>query len=134
MIFYGIINPGQEGLIMKALSFSRLTHVLGLSLGLMVLWAATAPKTIGANSITGSWGPIEGCPLCIGTYKHSPETDCENAEYGGENMNCIGDTATICLDTESGSKHCSPDSNIPCSGIGGESHPLCWFTHDAKCE
>ena len=118
---------------MKALGFSRISLACGLVLGITVLWVGVAPAMVGGNSLMGGWGPVSGCIECIGTFSHSPETDCDKAEYEGENMNCIDGTATICMDEESTGKWCSADDNIPCSA-GPGSHPLCLVTHDAKCE
>jgi len=130
-----LVQPLKKGRFgMRILIFSRPALIFGLALGIMVLWAGAAPKTLSSESLIGGWGPIQGCPPCTGTFKHSPETDCGNAEYEGANMGCVSGIATICMNAESGSKHCSADDNIPCSGIPGESHPLCWVTHDAKCE
>lgn len=118
---------------MKALSFRRVSLVIGLAVGIMAFWAAAAPIATDAHSLIGGWGPSSGCPTCYGTIYLSPLTDCVNAEYEGESMQCTGGTATICDSGGSGPKCCGADDNIPCSG-NQQSHPLCFTTHDAECD
>jgi hypothetical protein len=118
--------------IMKALSLRKMSFVIGIALGIVALWAAAAPIATSADTLVGGWGPMSGCPTCFGVVNQSPFTDCENAEYEGENMGCTGGTATICDTGGSGPKCCGADDNIPCSGTG-ESHPLCFVSHDATC-
>jgi len=40
---------------MKTSNLSRITLLCGLALGIMVLWAATAPSAVGAGSDRGGW-------------------------------------------------------------------------------
>lgn len=46
---------------MKTLTFSRLTLVIGLALGVMVLWFAATPVATGADSLLGGTGDCCGC-------------------------------------------------------------------------
>jgi len=52
---------------MKALSFRRVSLLIGLAVGLMVLWAATAPSKITEHSILGAYHPTSPGGCCINT-------------------------------------------------------------------
>jgi len=64
---------------MKALSSSRISIVLGLALGLMVLWAAATPSVMGADSLIGGWWPYQGAYCC---YDDTWD-NCDNGEVTG---------------------------------------------------
>ena len=49
---------------MKALSFSRISIVIALLLGLIAAWSAAMPSRISANSITGGGGECCGKTPC----------------------------------------------------------------------
>ena len=63
---------------MRALSFSRLMFVLGLTLGVIVLLAGLSPTVLNANSLTGgAWPTCPGGPCFVGT---DGTEDCSQAQ------------------------------------------------------
>jgi hypothetical protein len=111
---------------MKALSFRRVSLVIGLAVGIMVLWVAAAPSAIGADSFIGGWVPYSGC--CNGSDVEA----CSDGEDGGGNHPCDGGDTNVCL----------VSTPYQCQGTGcpqlcwwrGFGTDICTTTHDSECE
>lgn len=120
---------------MKALNFSRLMFVLGLTLGVMVLLAGTSPTVLNANSlIGGTFWPAAPCGPCSGTSSGV----CEDAASGPPpaeegSLGCTTTAGvTYCLGDPEGEGTCQLDENIPCENPGDPE--ACNTTHDMPCE
>lgn len=99
---------------MKALSFSRISLVIGLAVGIMVLWSAATPSAMGADSLIGGWYPMTGCPECYDTGSEP----CPYGQYwpGGPSMYCsTGGNMQTCI-AGTGSGNCGADDGFPCGG------------------
>lgn len=110
---------------MKAPSFSRIALLLGVILGLMVVWASVAPEATSADMRIGGFVPGEGeGDCCSGTST----ADCSDAGDPPGSMGCTGGVATICNNGSSGAGCCGDDSTTSCSGPG-----ICPNVYDATC-
>ncbi len=124
---------------MKTLSFRRALLVISLAVGIMVVWAGTAPKATSESSLIGGWYPVSGCPDCTGTDASSSEAKCPSGyTYPGYPpgvwLGCAGGDLTICLIGGTGSKCCGPDPAPPiCNDNNGEGWDGCNYIHDATC-
>jgi len=121
---------------MKVLTIRRLMLVLGLTIGLMVVWAAATPSAFSANSLIGGWYPVSGCPKCTGTDSSSPDAQCPKGRWwepDGPLLGCAGGDLTICLVGGTGSKCCGPEGNPICNDNNGQGDPVCNGIHDASC-
>ena len=83
---------------MKVLSFSRISIVIALALGITTLWVAAAPSTTGADSLIGGWTLVRCQSPCGGTHTES----CQNGPAGTQ-----------------GSCHPTNNTLVCSSGIGG---------------
>ena len=92
---------------MKAFSIPRISLVCGLALGLMVLWAGAAPKSMTATSFIGGWTPGGDC------CEDEDQEPCSNGEYQGEDAGCVGGDTWVCIEDENGEMECEtvPNSN-----------------------
>ncbi|HUU17694.1 MAG TPA: hypothetical protein VMW72_11130 [Sedimentisphaerales bacterium] len=111
---------------MKALSISRLSFVVGLALGTMVLLDATVPNVVGGSNL--SVGGVERTTghdgeSCDGTTNN---VDCDeiNGSCNGQYIRCDTTGWPTCGPTCS----CKTTSQT-CGGLPDE----CWKQCDAKC-
>jgi len=119
---------------MKALSFSRLVFVLGLTLGIMVLLAGVSPTVLNANSLTG--GSFTGCAGNPCSYDSTE--DCANAQTGPGSppgsLGCDGGQDYIyCPKDPNGTDTCTANGNIPCSTPSLPSSHPCNTVHSMSC-
>lgn len=107
---------------MKALSFSRLTFVCALVLGVMVLWSAAAPSATGADSAKGGWIWVNCETPCWGNgdiycdEDEAPPAVCTNH-----------DLVNVCNTSGSGGL-CTLDPETPCTG-----NAACNAAQDTHC-
>lgn len=126
---------------MKVMRFSQVSLLVGLALGVAVLWTGAAPVATGADSLIGGWYPSTDCPRCTGTDASSSESNCPSGYTypgyppEGEYLGCSGGDLTICLVGGTGSKCCGPDlSGGPiCNDNNGQGSQICNTIHDATC-
>lgn len=134
-----ITIPSEEKgwFVMKALSFSRLMFVLGLTLGIMVLLAGVSPTVLNANSLTGgAWPTCPGGPCFEGT---DGTEDCGEAQTGPGappgSLGCDGGQDLVyCVGHEDGPGACTTYGTPPCPTPSlGDEHP-CNVTLNMSCE
>jgi len=118
---------------MKAPSFSRISIVLGLVLGIIVLWSGASPSTVSAKSLIGGFHPGPPCGPCDGTG----EGTCDQAASGpGEPPGSLGCTTTgpvyYCETNPLGSGTCIMNGNVPCEKEGDPE--ACNTTEDMPCD
>jgi len=121
---------------MKVLTIRRLMLVLGLTIGLMVLWSAAAPKAEGTGSLFGGWYPMEGLNCCDWIF---PNDVCPNGTYwNGHLMYCQGiydnyvDTCILAANPPT-EETCDAIGDYECQPGPPTYEPLCWI-HDAECK
>ncbi|MHC4153695.1 MAG: hypothetical protein ACYST6_02040 [Planctomycetota bacterium] len=109
---------------MRASSFSRISLLFGVILGLMVAWAAAAPSTMMADLLTGGWVPTPEGDCCEGDHME----DCD--EYEG--CNADGNEIVTCenLDPDPVIGVCTPGADQPCT----DGTEACVTTWDGECE
>jgi hypothetical protein len=112
---------------MKVLTFSRLSLVLALALGLMVFWVAATPRVVGARSLTGSWVGTDW-PSCCDDI-----TGCSCNEGLWPWNGCDPHAQDCCYWAgHYTSKNCRADLNDhPCQTPPGL---LCNQIHNAECD
>lgn len=132
-----ITIPSEEKgwFVMKALSFSRLMFVLGLSLGIMVLLAGVSPTVLKANSLTGgAWPVCPGGPCFIGT---DGEHDCSLATEGpppSPNLGCDGgQDLHYCTGNPAGPGACTTYGTPPCPTPSLDDQHPCNVTLNMTC-
>jgi len=120
---------------MKALSFSRLMFVLGLTLGIMVLLSGLSPTVLNANSFSGgAWPTCPGGP-CF----YWDTEDCSQAQTGPlappGSLGCDGgQTLIYCIGDEYGDGTCTVNGNVPCPTPSKPDWHPCNVTQDMPCE
>jgi hypothetical protein len=121
---------------MKMETFSRLTLVLGLSLGFMIVCVTSTPSAMGTNSLLGGWGPVGDDFCCTGTFTD----DCSNAMDDpwtvdpNHLLECdAGNVAEICDFNSTDEDTCSPGPEIPCPTPSFPADHPCNTTHDGEC-
>lgn len=112
---------------MKVLSFSRLSLVCGLVLGLMVLWAAAAPTAMSLDSLKGGWYQVPPGYCCESTTWDV----CPNGVHPVTRqwLGCtpVGKPVIVCTGANP-DKGCYPYDEQICFG----SSQYCWIAN-AQC-
>ena len=104
---------------MKALTFSRLSIVIGIVLGIVALWGATAPSATNGDGIVGGYWIVTWCPSC---YDDSPD-ECWDSPY-----DCDGTITNVCYQPGAGTCYTSGNA---CSHPDPES--WCNNSADSYC-
>ena len=104
---------------MKILSFSRLTLILSMALGILVFWVAASPIAEGAGLIIGGdWVPVEEGICCTDTNLD----ECPQGFFPPWHplrqykMGCLGDDVYVCE---------VPDYYSPKQCWGDDEGPVC---------
>ena len=123
---------------MKILSFSRISFVVGLALGIMVLYAGAAPMATSADLLIGGWYPSSANECCTGTDAIGDDSNCPSGFTWpgvppGDWLGCAGGDLTICTVGGTGSKCCGAVGDPICNDNYGEGSPICNDIHDASC-
>ena len=98
---------------MKTLTFSRLTLLIGLALGVMVLWFAATPIATGADSLLG--GETGECCDCCDTATREVDCgsngtgDCTDIYYGCD-YESYGDGDCV-IGEGAGARNCFSDAH-----------------------
>jgi hypothetical protein len=109
---------------MKAFSFSRISLLLGVIVGLMVVWAAAAPGTMTTDSLIGGWVPTPAGDCCEGDH----EEPCDDYPSCDEDDTPIVTCENLDPDPVIG--NCTAGDEQPCEF--GEID--CTSTWDGECE
>jgi len=94
---------------MKALTFSRVSIVLGLALFAAVMCFSTSPIEAGTDSLIGGWVWVDECTPCCGeTYVICNVNDPYPAECTSSEGAWVCDVSGSCGD-------CDMTENTPCN-------------------
>jgi hypothetical protein len=117
---------------MKFLTIRRLMLVLGIALGLLVVWATATPKDLSVESLIGGWYPMYGYNCCDDVF---PDDWCSNSQGWGPwgPMVCNGGGLITCI------LAANPPTVELCSATGPVrcyTYPPSWCNdiHDAQCK
>ena len=95
---------------MKALNSSRMSVVVGLILGIMVLYGGASPMVTNADSLIGGWDLLGRCPNpCDG----STTEGCDEGPEWTQEFCQNGFSTIVCITNPTGYYTCTPQGNGP---------------------
>ena len=101
---------------MNALTFTRVSFVIGLALGLIVFWVAATPNTSKADLLIGGWTLGGGC--CNG----ATQEPCPKGPQGPYGCR-VGYSTWVCIPSSYTGKLCQAQGSDPCDEGGIDT---CW--------
>ena len=111
--------------------FSRISLVIGLALGAMVLWAGAAPMDASAL-VGGVYYPTGPGGCCIGAHTGWCTAAASGAGQPAGSLHCNSWSDLIwCEMSASGTGNCELMADIPCYQVGDPA--LCNSTHSMTC-
>jgi len=97
---------------MKAVSFSRISLIVSLAVGIMVLWVTTVPSGVDSDRLVGGWVLVRDCSPCWGTIEQS----CQDGPSGSQELCNFNETLVCMPDTDTGGE-CESAESDPCDDI-----------------
>ncbi len=116
------------------MKISQMWLLVGLVMGLIVVWGAAVPSDVSASTLVGaSWYPITGCPACTDDTEEACPSGTSGPPYYTD-LGCeAGANIQACIVDSNGSYHCSAGPRTPCHKDGVSPYHACNATHDGYC-